>query len=288
MKYACIARDEREHDVRLMCRELGVAPSGFYRWRARGPSARAQADEALLLRVRNAFRESGKTDGAPRIYQDLRDDGVHVSKKRVARVMRRDGLVARGPGPAGVHTTDSAHAYPIADNLLDRQFAVPTTNCVWVSDITYVPTRLGFPYLAVVIDLASRRVVGWGMREDLSAELALGALRMALEARRPAQGLLHHSDRGVQYACGAYRDLLNANGLRASMSRKGNCWDSEISDHIFAQRRGRELLRHGDQRAAPRPRVRNTRAGQRRAVRVHRDLVQSPTSPLYPRLLHPC
>ncbi len=234
MKYACIARHVGEHAVRLMCRVLAVAPSGFYWWRSRGPSARAQTDTALLLRVRDVFRESGKTYGAPRIHQDLQDSGVHVGKKRVARVMRRAGLVARARRPAWVHTTDSAHAYPIADNLLDRQFAVSHTDRVWVSDITYVPTRLGFLYLAVVIDLASRRVVGWAMREDLSAELALSALRMALAARRPAQGLLHHSDRGVQYACGAYRQLLEANGLRASMSRRGNCWDNAAAESFFA------------------------------------------------------
>lgn len=237
MKYACIARHEGEHAVRLMCRVLAVTPSGFYRWRACGPSARARADQALLLRVREAFRDSAGTYGAPRIHRDLQDEGVPVSKKRVARVMRTDGLAARAPRRAWVHTTDSAHADLIAENLLDRQFAVsavPAVDRVWVSDITYVPTRLGFLYLAVVIDLASRRVVGWAMREDLAAELALSALRMALTARRPAPGLLHHSDRGVQYACGAYRQLLEANGLRASMSRRGNCWDNAVAESFFA------------------------------------------------------
>jgi len=234
VKYACIARHEREHAVRLMCRVLAVAPSGFYRWRARGPSARATADAALLLRVRAAYDDSGETYGAPRIHRDLQDEGVHVGKKRVARVMRSDGLAARSARRAWVHTTDATHAYPIAENLLDRQFAVAQVDRVWVSDITYVPTRLGCLYLAVVIDLASRRVVGWAMRDDLAAELALGALRMALAARRPAPGLLHHSDRGVQYACGAYRQLLEANGHQASMSRKGNCWDNSVAESFFA------------------------------------------------------
>jgi putative transposase len=233
VKYACIARHEREHAVRLMCRVLAVAPAGFYRWRARGPSARATADAALLQRVRAAYDKSDHTYGAPRIHRDLQDEGVHVGKKRVARVMRRDGLAAR-VRRAWVHTTDSTHAYPIAENLLDRQFAVAQPDRVWISDITYVPTRLGFLFLAVVIDLASRRVVGWAMREDLAAELALGALRMALAARRPAPGLLHHSDRGVQYACGAYRQLLAANGHRVSMSRKGNCWDNAVAESFFA------------------------------------------------------
>ena len=227
-----------------MCRVLAVAPSGFYRWRARGSSARATADAALLLRVRAAYDDSGQTYGAPRIHRDLQDEGVHVGKKRVARVMRRDGLAARATRRAWVHTTDSTHAYPIAANLLDRHFAVSQADRVWVSDLTYVPTRLGFLYLAVVIDLASRRVVGWAMREDLAAELALGALRMALAARRPAPGLLHHSDRGVQYACGAYRQLLEANGLRASMSRKGNCWDNAVAESFFATLEWELIARH--------------------------------------------
>ena len=237
MRYACIARHEGEHDLRLMCRVLEVSSSGFDAWRKREPSVRAKADDALLVRIRDIFDASGETYGAPRIHRDLQAAGVHVGQKRVARLMRAEGLVARAPQAAWVHTTDSAHVYPIAENLLDRAFAVaavPDVDRVWVSDITYVPTRLGFLYLAVVIDLASRRLVGWAMREDLSAELALGALRMALTARRPAPGLVHHSDRGVQYACGAYRDMLTANGLRASMSRKGNCWDNAVAESFFA------------------------------------------------------
>ncbi len=236
MRYACIADHWGQHALRLMCRVVDVSPSGFYDWRNRGPSARAQADEVLLLRIRDIFEKSGTTYGAPRIQHDLADEGVHVGQKRVARLMRLDGLVARVPR-AWVHTTDSTHDEPIAENLLAREFAVaavPGVDRVWVSDITYVPTRLGFLFLAVVLDLASRRVVGWAMRKDLSAELALTALRMALAARRPAPGLLHHSDRGVQYACGAYRAFLGTHGLRASMSRKGNCWDNAVAESFFA------------------------------------------------------
>ncbi len=236
MKYACIARHRDEHALRLMCRVVDVSPSGFYKWRFRERSARAQADEALLLRIRDAFRKSGGTYGAPRIQQDLEDEGVHVGQKRVARLMRLDGLVARAPR-AWVPTTDSAHEHAIAENLLDREFAVaavPGVDHVWVSDITYIPTRMGFLFLAVVLDLASRRVVGWAMRKDLSAALALSALSMAVQARRPAPGLLHHSDRGVQYACGAYREFLATHGLRASMSRKGNCWDNAVAESFFA------------------------------------------------------
>jgi putative transposase len=217
-----------------MCRVLEVSPAGFYVWRSRAPSPRARTDALVLLRVRDAYDASGETYGAPRIHQELQDAGLRVGKKRVARLMRGDGLVARAPRRAWTPTTDSTHAHPIAPNLLDRQFTVPAVNRVWVSDITYVPTRLGFLYLAVVIDLASRRVVGWAMREDLAAELALSALRMALAARRPAPGLLHHSDRGAQYACADYRALLDAHGVRASMSRRGNCWDNAVAESFFA------------------------------------------------------
>jgi transposase InsO family protein len=161
---------------------------------------------------------------------------VPVGKKRVARLMREDGLVGLRPR-RWVRTTDSAHGHPLAPNVLNRQFGVaqgPGLNQGWVSDLTYVPTRAGWLYLALVLELASRRVVGWAMRETLDADLALAALRMALADRRPAAGLLHHSDRGSQYACGAYRALLAAHGLEASMSKKGDCWDHAVAESLFA------------------------------------------------------
>jgi transposase InsO family protein len=223
-----------------MCRVLEVSPTGYYAWRTRSPSARAIADERLLLNVRIAYRASDGAYGAPRIHRDLRDEGLRVGKKRVARLMRGNGLVGRAPQCRWVRTTDSNHAYPIAPNLLNRQFSVHDENGVavldriWVSDITYIPTGAGWLYLAVVLDLASRRVIGWAMRESLDAELALSALRMALGARRPAPGLIHHSDRGVQYACGEYRGVLDAHGMRASMSRKGDCWDNAVAESFFS------------------------------------------------------
>jgi putative transposase len=236
VKYACITRHRGEYPLRLMCRVLAVAPSGYYAWRRRAPSAHVIADERLMLNIRVAYRASGDTYGAPRIHRDLRDDGLRVGKKRVARLMRDDGLVGCSPRRRWVRTTDSNHPYPIAPNLLARQFDVTgvALNRVWVSDITYVPTRAGWLYLAVVLDLASRRVVGWAMRETLDAELALSALRMALATRRPAPGLVHHSDRGVQYACGEYRALLAAHGFHASMSRTGDCWDNAVAESFFA------------------------------------------------------
>jgi putative transposase len=237
VKYACITRHRGEYPVRLMCQVLEVAPSGYYQWRRRSPSAHAIADERLLLNVRVAFQTSDETYGAPRVHRALRGQGVRVGKKRVARLMREEGLVARPPRRRGVATTDSSHAHPIAPNLLGRQFdvnGVRALNTVWVGDITYVPTREGWLYLAVVLDLASRRVVGWAMRETLEADLALAALRMALATRRPAPGLIHHSDRGVQYACGEYRALLAAHGAVASMSRRGDCWDNAVAESFFA------------------------------------------------------
>lgn len=236
MKYACIARHRGEFPVRLMCRVLSVSRSGFYSAQRREPSTRARRDEALRLKVRAAHARSRRRYGAPRVHAELEAQGEQVGKKRVARLMREDGLVARRKRRF-VRTTDSRHNHPIAPNLLDRQFGVKEVagpNRVWVSDLTYVPTREGWLFLAIVLDLASRRVVGWAMRETLEAELTLAALRMALADRRPAPGLVHHSDRGSQYACGDYRALLKAHGLVASMSKKGDCWDNAVAESFFA------------------------------------------------------
>jgi transposase InsO family protein len=238
VKYACITRHRDAYPVRLMCRVLALAPSGYYAWRrGASPTAHAIADECLLAHVRVAHAQSDRTYGAPRVHRALRSQGVRVGQKRVARLMRVDGLAGRAPQRRRVRTTDSAHAEPIAPNHLARQFAVQDGRAldrVWVSDITYVPTRAGWLYLATVLDLASRRVVGWAMRETLEVDLALSALRMALGARRPAPGLLHHSDRGTQYASAEYRTLLAAHGLVASMSRQGNCWDNAVAESFFA------------------------------------------------------
>jgi len=247
VKYACITRHRGEFKLRLMCRVLEVAPSGYYAWRKRAPSLHAMADERLMLNVRIAFETNDGHYGAPRIHGELKDAGLRVGKKRVARLMREDGLVGRRPRARRVSTTNSNHPHPIAPNLVDRQFDVNgiALNQVWVSDITYVPTRAGWLYLAVVLDLASRRVVGWAMRETLEAELAVSALAMAIAARRPAPGLIHHSDRGVQYACSEYQAVLAANGMRPSMSRRGNCWDNAVAESFFATLE-LELLVHHD------------------------------------------
>lgn len=236
MKYACIARHVDEFDVRLMGEVFEVAPSGYYASRPRSPSARAIADERLLLNVRIAHEKSGGTYGAPRVQRELKEDGRSVGTKRVARLMREDGLVGRAPRRTRPTTTDSAHPHPIAPNVLARPFAVNgiALNQVWISDITYVPTQEGWPYLATVLDLASRRVVGWAMRDTLETELALSARAMAITNRRPAPGLIHQSDRGSQYADAEYRAMLAAHGMVASLSRKGNCWDNAVAESFFA------------------------------------------------------
>jgi putative transposase len=235
MRIACIARERGAYPVRLMCRLLGVSVAGFYAAQEREPSARARRDQTLRLQVRAVHTKSRRTYGAPRVHVELRTQGP-VAKKRVARLMREDGLVGLRPR-RWVRTTDSQHAHPVAPNVLNRQFGIDQVtglDRVWVSDLTYVPTREGWLYLAIVLDLASRRVVGWAMRETLDPDLALAALRMALADRRPAPGLLHHSDRGSQYACGEYRTLLTAHGLTASMSKKGDCWDNAVAERFFA------------------------------------------------------
>ena len=231
-----ITRHRREFKLRLMCRVLEVSPSGYYAFLKRPLSWRAVIDEVLMAHVRMSYEGSHGTYGAPRVRQDLQAEGLPAGTKRIARLMREDGLVARRPGRRRVATTDSNHPEPIAPNLLERQFDVHgvAVNTTWVADITYIPTRKGFLYLAVVLDLGSRRCVGWGMHDTMEVELALSALRMACITRRPVAGLLHHSDRGSQYASGAYRAELEAHGMRASMSAKGDCYDNAVAESFFA------------------------------------------------------
>jgi transposase InsO family protein len=232
-------------NVRLMCRVLGVKAKSYYAWRKRPRSAHAIADERLLLNVRISHAASDGTYGAPRVLGDLRDAGLRVGQKRVARLLRTAGLQGLPRRRRAVRTTDSTHGEPLAPNLLQRAFDVNglALNRVWVSDLTYVPTREGWLFLAVVLDLASRRVVGWTLGESLEAELAISALRGALLTRQPPPGLIHHSDRGVQYACGAYRALLAQHGIRASMSRRGDCWDNAVAESFFATLKGELLAR---------------------------------------------
>jgi transposase InsO family protein len=235
-KYVVIAAHRREFPVCLMCRVLDVSTSGFYAAEARPMCAQARMDEKLLVQVRASFTTHRKRYGSPRIHRHLRNTGTRVSSKRIARLMQQDGLVAR-PKRRFVRTTDSAHAQPLAPNTLARDFAsapARALNSTWVSDITYLPTGMGWLYLAVVLDLASRRVVGWATSASLDTALPLTALQRALATRHAPAGLLHHSDRGSQYASHAFRACLAAHRGIASMSRRGNCWDNAVAESFFA------------------------------------------------------
>lgn len=236
MRYAVITRHRGEFQVRLMCRVLEVTPSGYYASLKRPLSWHALIDEVLMARVRIIHHESGKTYGAPRVHRELQAEGLPAGPKRVARLMREEGLVARPRKRHRVSTTNSNHRDPIAPNLLARQFDVNGVgiNRVWVADLTHIPTREGALYLATVLDLGSRRCVGWAMRDHMEVELPLSAFGMAVEARCPAPGLIHHSDRGSQYASGEYRTALTAHGMTASMSGKGDCYDNAVAESFFS------------------------------------------------------
>jgi putative transposase len=232
VSFAFIAAEKAHFPVRVLCRALDVSPSGYYAALQRPPSPRAQQDTTVLRRLHVVHAESRGTYGRPRLRRALRAEGLRVGDRRVRRLMRVGGLVARGRRRYRV-TTDSRHDAPIARNVLARAFAVAQPNRVWAGDITALWTTEGWLYLAVLLDLASRRIVGWAAQETMGTGLALAALRQALERRRIRRGLLHHSDRGVQYASSAYQALLRRHGLRSSMSRKGNCWDNSVVESFF-------------------------------------------------------
>jgi putative transposase len=248
-QYAVIDAHRSTYSVQLMCDALEVAPSGYYAAKQRPRSARAVSDDALRMHVRARFRASRETYGAPRIHADLKASGQRVAKKRVARLMQEEGLVARAPRRYVV-TTDRTPGVPVARNWLQRCFDVDAlatlggTDYVWASDITYIPTQQGFLYLAVVLDLASRRVIGWAMRPTLAEALVLDALDMALAGRAPTNDLLLHADRGSQYVGRAYQAVLAAQGITCSMSRKGNCWDNAVVESFFATLEHELLSKH--------------------------------------------
>ena len=236
MRFAFIQVHATEHRITTMCRVLAVSKAGYYAWTGRSASARARADVQLAEEIKQIHRTSRRTYGRPRVHAELRAQGKRHSEKRIARIMRAEGIRAKARRRYRV-TTDSQHAHPVAPNVLDRHFAidrVDQSDRVWVGDITYLPTREGWLFLAVLLDLASRRVIGWALRHSLEAGLTRDALRMALTARRPGPGVLHHTDRGSQYAAGDYRALLTAHGMTASMSRVGDCWDNAVAESFFA------------------------------------------------------
>jgi transposase InsO family protein len=233
VKFEFIEAEKATFPIAFMCKHLSVSPSGFYAWRQRPPSAHELEDDELLAKIRAIHAESQGRYGSPRVHRELLAKGIHVSKHRVARLMRENGLRGRRRRKFR-HTTDSNHAMPVAPNVLARDFTADAPNKVWVTDITYIPTREGWLYLAAILDLYSRKVVGWSMSERITRQLTLNALAMALRARAPAAGLVHHSDRGSQYASADYRAALVAAGIDCSMSRKGDCWDNAVAESFFA------------------------------------------------------
>lgn len=233
MKFAFIAAEKALAPIAVLCKVLGVSRSGFYAWEERGPSARALDDEKLSVQITAIYKAYDGRYGSPRIHAELLDAGISVSRKRVARIMVDLGLESRRKRRFKA-TTDSKHNLPVAENVLDRKFEVDAPDVAWVTDITYVWTSEGWLYLAAILDLFSRRVVGFAMSEHIDRALVLEALRVAVGRRLPNAGLVHHSDRGSQYASNDYRDALDELGVVCSMSRKGNCWDNAVAESFFA------------------------------------------------------
>jgi putative transposase len=233
VKFAFIHAEKAKLPTTLLCRTLGVSRSGFYAWTQRPPSKRDVDDSKLVPLIRTSHAKSRATYGSPRVHKDLQALSYRISCKRVARIMRREGLSAR-PLRRYRATTDSSHAFPIAPNLVARAFRAPAPNRVWVTDMTYIWTWEGWLFLAAIVDVFSRRVVGWAMADHLRTELPLEALGMALGIRQPERGLVHHSDRGCQYASEIYRSELSARGIVCSMSRVGDCWDNAVAESFFA------------------------------------------------------
>jgi putative transposase len=233
VRFGFIATEKAQFPVRMLCRTLQVSRAGFYAWQGRAPAPRTQADAQLSLEVAAIHAESRRRYGSPRIHAELVARGRRASRKRVSRLMRARGLAGRRRRRFRV-TTQSRHPFPMAPNHMARHFDSPTPNRAWATDITYLPTGEGWLYLAVILDLCSRAVVGWALSERLTTALTLDALEMALARRQPAPGLLHHSDRGSQYASHEYRRVLAGQGMVCSMSRRGNCWDNAVAESFFA------------------------------------------------------
>ncbi len=241
--------------VRVLCEALGVSTSAYYDWRSRPPSARAVEDRRLEVEVRAVHRESRQTYGVRRVHAELQARGVACGRQRAGRLMREGGLVARGPKRRPPTATPSTPLTPVAGKVLDRQFAPDAPDRVWTADITYIPTGEGWLYLAVVVDLFSRRVVGWAVRPSLGRELATAALTAALQDRRPRPGLVGHSDQGTQYTSSDYRTLLRRHEVVCSMSRRGNCHDNAPTESLFGSLKtecvlGERFETHAEGRAA--------------------------------------
>ncbi len=232
MRFQFIADSRDEFPVRRMCTMLGVSSSGYYAWRTRPPSAREMANRELVEEIEAVFEESNETYGSPRVYWKLKRQGAKCSKNRIARLMRLRGLKAK-QARRFKSTTKRNRAHPVAPNLLQRNFATKKPNEKWLTDITYISTWEGWLYLATVLDLYSRRIVGWAMSERMTDELTLTALGMALQRRRPDPGLVHHSDQGSQYTSDAYQAMLEGHGFQVSMNGAGTWYDNAPMESFF-------------------------------------------------------
>lgn len=232
MRFRLIDQAKKEFPVHRLCKVLDVSQSGYFAWKDRPASRRQRDDMVLLAHVRSAFSLSNGTYGSPRMTRELQDDGFAVGRRRTARLMRQNGLYARQKRRFK-RTTDSHHAWPIAPNIIDQDFTASKPDEKWGADISYIWTREGWLYLAVVIDLYARRVVGWAVGDRLHRKLALAALRKALMMRLPSEGLIHHSDRGSQYCSIDYQAELRRHGIFISMSGKGNCYDNAMVETFF-------------------------------------------------------
>jgi transposase InsO family protein len=224
---------QEQFPVKRMSKVFNVSRSGFLAWRQRGPSAREREDVRLGVRVREVFKQSDSTYGSPRIYAHLKAEGESCGKHKVERLMRENKLQGVQTPRFRVTTTDSNHGCPVPKNILGRDFYAPQMNTKWAGDITCIRTGQGWLYLAVIIDLCSRRIVGWATAKEIDADLVCRALNLALEKRRPRAQLLFHSDRGAQYASVSYQRILREQGISCSMSRKGDCWDNAVSESFF-------------------------------------------------------
>jgi putative transposase len=235
-RFAFVAAERANHAVATLCRVIGASVSGFYAWLRAIPSrhSRAEAEAELCGHISRIFAAKRRVYGAPRIHAELRREGRRHARRRIEQLMRDMGLQAQRGRRRRPQTTDSRHDLPIAPNLLGRSFTAERPDAVWLADISYIPTDEGFLYLAALKDLATRQIVGWAMAEHLKAGLCIDALVMALQRCRPPRGLIHHSDRGVQYASGPYRAVLERHEIQSSMSRRGNCLDNAPMESFFA------------------------------------------------------
>lgn len=246
MRYRFIREHARRWPVNAQCRVLGVSRSGYYAWRDRPMSSRARANVWAVAHIRRVYSVSGGAYGSVRVQRQLSKEGQSINHKRVERLMRQHGLASVARRRRHRVTTDSNHAHPFAPNLLQRDFArVRQPNTVWLSDVTYIRTAEGWLYLVTVMDLASRRIVGWTTGSRLDVALVTTAVQQALARRRPPRQLVFHSDRGLQYAHPAFRAMLESNGLTASMSRKGDCWDNAPQESFFASLKCERVHRRG-------------------------------------------